>query len=75
MQALPKSRLFRFVEQAFHLAPESCRPLLLEVLKTALHTPSAHRFTLPQSSEKHDWWKQFRELTIICLTHNLDRSL
>jgi IS5 family transposase len=21
------------------------------------------------------WWKQFRELTIVCLTHNLDRSL
>jgi len=21
------------------------------------------------------WWKQFRELTIICITHNLDRSL
>jgi len=21
------------------------------------------------------WWKQFRELTIACLVHNLDRSL
>jgi hypothetical protein len=21
------------------------------------------------------WWKQFRELTIVCLTHNLDLSL
>lgn len=21
------------------------------------------------------WWKQFRELAITCLTHNLDRSL
>jgi IS5 family transposase len=21
------------------------------------------------------WWKQFRELTIVCLTHNIDRSL
>ncbi len=21
------------------------------------------------------WWKQFRELTIVCLIHNIDRSL
>ncbi len=29
-----------------------------------------------RGSSAHDhWWKQFRELTIACLIHNLDRSL
>jgi len=54
MQYLPKSRLLRFVEQAFHLAQRLRRPLLLEVLKMTLHTPPAHRSTLSQSSEEHD---------------------
>ena len=102
MQALPKSRLLRFVEQAIHLARRavsrysskqrytlhhrefsSLQKMWNARLNADLYSQRTQNGTANSRLErKHGafirsryWWQQFRELTIICLTHNLDRSL
>lgn len=53
MQAIQKSRLLQFGEQAMSMARRAVA-LLLKVLETAVHTSPAHRPTLSQGTEEYD---------------------